>query len=95
MVLKVLISAKRGKKKYTHKEWKGRSKCPLFSDDTIAYTGNQKEFKEVLLELISEFSKTTIQYIKIKYIFMYCQQLEKKLNPLTDISKFIINKWTN
>lgn len=59
------------KRNSTHKDWKG-SKCPLFSDDVIVYTGNQKEFKEVLLELISEFSKTTIQYIKNKYIFMYC-----------------------
>ena len=38
---------------------KEKLKLSLFSDDTILYTENSKEFTEKVLELINEFNKVS------------------------------------
>lgn len=57
------------KKNKRHLDWKGRSKT-MFSDDTMFYLENPKEYTKQIPELISEFSKIA-RYkdnIEINYI---------------------------
>lgn len=68
IVLEVITIAIRQEKEIKDKEKIGREevKPPLFADDRILYTENPKVSTQVILELISEFSKVAGDNINIQ-----------------------------
>ena len=73
-VLKVPARAIRHtQKSWKRPNWNGRSKLPLFADDTTLYIRNPKDATKKLLELWNKFSKIAEYKINIQkaVVFLY------------------------